>query len=102
MQQPSNNYPGLFPIAKDTYAHWGVGTFTTTGTTVEIQTQLDVVESAFATPTSYTGSAASGGHVMFCDRTVSSGAVTFARKASVDSGATFSYLMIGKKWTAPS
>ena len=74
---------------------FGEWVFVTTGTTVEVPTKLQTLIVGLATPESYTGSAAAGGHVMFCDKTITNGQVTFARKASVDSAAAFSYVLIG-------
>ncbi|MCK5020565.1 MAG: hypothetical protein KAS32_26335 [Candidatus Peribacteraceae bacterium] len=78
---------------------FGVGTFVTTGLTVEIRTEFDVVLGIVATPKSYTGSAAAGAHVMFSDLVVTAGAVTLARKVSADSGMQFSYVIYGQKIT---
>jgi len=73
----------------------GQATFTTTATTVEVPTRLTTVLAGFATPKSYTGSAAAGAEVMFCDNVITSAAVTFARKAAADSDASFNYMLIG-------
>jgi hypothetical protein len=101
--QPSNKYPGLQPLGDDAYWHFGLATFVATETTVEVPTQLDVVESAIALPVEYNGAAADGAEVMFCDRAITAGAVTFGRKVASDSATvTFSYMMFGRKWTAPA
>lgn len=76
---------------------YGTSAFTTTGTTKEvtlIAACSGKVRSAAALPFTYTNSETNGGHVMFCDLVITSGAVTFARKVSVDSDAKFSYWMI--------
>lgn len=74
---------------------FGEWAFTTTGTTVEVPTKLQTLVAAVATPESYTGTAAAAGEVLFCDKTITSGAVTVARKVAVDSGLKFSYVFIG-------
>jgi uncharacterized protein with beta-barrel porin domain len=83
------------PLQGNMVMQYGENEFATTGTTVEVPTKLQTLIAAVATPESYTGSAASGGEVLFCDKTVTSGAVTVARRVAVDSGLKFSYVFIG-------
>lgn len=74
---------------------FGEWEFTTSGTTVEVPTKLQTLIATVATPESYAGTAVAGGEVLFCDKTITSGAVTVARRVAVDSGLKFSYVFIG-------
>ena len=76
---------------------FGEYSFTTTGTTVEVPTDLTEVLFAFALPNAYAGSAVAGGEVYFCDKAITSGKVTVSRKVAVDSGNSFSYMFVGRK-----
>lgn len=75
----------------------GSASFVTTGLTVEVRTDLTRVDHVILTRQSYIGTAAAGGDALFSDGVVTSGAVTCARKVSVDSGASFNYMFIGVK-----
>lgn len=74
-------------------AHMGYATGT--GTTNELATKLTDIICAIITPTDYTETAASGGQVFSCDRAITSGRVTVARKADGGSD-VFSFLLIGR------
>ena len=74
---------------------FGEASFTTTGTTKTVPARPITLIASLALPATYTAAAASGGHVMFCSKAISSGQTTFARRASVDSGLKFSFLNIG-------
>lgn len=80
-----------------TYIQFGNDNFVTTGTTLEVPTPLANVQCVIALPEAYGASAGAGENVMFSDRTVSSGAVTLARKVGTGSADGFSYIMIGQK-----
>lgn len=83
--------------AEPVYAQFGHDNFTTTGTTKEVSTPLASIQCVIALPEVYGASAAAGENVMFSDRTVSSNAVTLARKVGTGSGDGFSYILIGQK-----
>ena len=78
----------------------GEYSFATTGTTVEVPTRLTKLVSAQVTPTE---AMTAGTSELYCDKTVTTGAVTVTRVAQVDTGGspavtsamTFSYTFIG-------
>lgn len=96
MRQPQH-VDGLIPLYDDLYMQVGQSSFSGSNTTVEVRTPLSEIVAAACIPTSYSGTAAAGGEVLFCDGVVSSGAVTVSQKAAVDSGLTFFYIFIGRK-----
>jgi hypothetical protein len=83
------------PLPGNMVMQYGEWEFTTTGTTVEVPTKLQTLIATVATPESYTGAGSAGGEVLFCDKVITSGAVTVSRKVAVDSGLKFSYIFIG-------
>lgn len=79
----------------DRLVEYGTVTFTTTGTTVEITTNLSVVELVLALPKTVTYNA---NDQLSSDGTVTTGAVTLARNSSGTSGLSAYYLMAGYRY----
>lgn len=74
---------------------WGIASFSGTGTSVEVRTQLTNVEVAIGMPKTVTYNA---NDQLSSDGVITSGAVTFARNSSGGtSGLTFMYIIIGQK-----
>jgi hypothetical protein len=76
----------------DRKVEFGTASFSGTGTTVEVSTNLTTVEVAMALPKTVTYNA---NDQLSSDGVVTSGAVTFARNASGTSGLEFYYILIG-------
>ena len=74
-------------------AHMGYATGA--GVTNELATKLADIICAIITPEDYADAAASGGQVYSCDRTITNGRVTVARKADAGSD-VFQFLLIGR------
>ncbi|GAI94981.1 unnamed protein product [marine sediment metagenome] len=83
-------------------AHIGQATWSAyDAVTNELPTKLAEIKTALLTPATYTESAAAGVQVMFCDRTIASGAVTIERKVTGDTTGngvvdTFNFMLIGR------
>lgn len=74
-------------------AHMGYATGA--GVTNELATKLTDIICAIITPEDYADAAAAGGQVYSCDRAITAGRVTIARK--VDAGSdVFQFLLIGR------
>lgn len=72
----------------DRLVQTGLVSFSGTDTTVEVSTDLTSVEWAVAL-------SSSAAEALFCDRTVTSGAVTISRAAAGASGMEVQYMFIG-------
>jgi len=75
----------------------GEGAFTTTGTTVEISTRLTQCVCALITNVDPTYATNTSADQMYCDRAISSNAITVSRAASGKSGLKFNFAFIGYK-----
>lgn len=69
--------------------------------TNELATKLTEIKMALLTPGSYTETAGAGLQVMFCDRTITSGAVSIERRVTGDTTGdghvdTFNFILIGR------
>lgn len=74
----------------------GEASFATTGTSVEVRTQLSVIKAAFFTLKVTIGSLDAEDTQLSTDGAVSSGAVTVERPASGLSGLTIYYRFVGQ------
>ena len=104
MGRPNDGFPGLIPLGEDLYIDVGRGTYSTTDSEATVRTQLDEIAFGIA-GVNDTFSAATDAGVMdtlHVGLAVSSGAVTITRSSKATSGATFFYMLIGRKFTAPS
>jgi hypothetical protein len=70
--------------------------FTTTGTTVQVPTQLQVCHCALALPDAAMTHTSNSADLLYCDRTVDSDGITVSRGASGTSDLGFNYLFIGQ------
>jgi len=75
----------------------GEGAFTTTGTTVEISTRLTQCICALITNVDPTYATNTSADQVYCDRAISSNAITVTRGASGKSGLKFNFAFIGYK-----
>lgn len=73
-----------------------VGYATGDGTTNELATKLKDIIAAIITPHEYNAVAADGIDVYSCDRTITSGRVTVARKVDDPGYDVFNFLLIGR------
>jgi len=81
----------------DLLVETGEGAFATTGTTVEIATRLTHCVSAEITPVDPTYATNTSADQVYCDRVITSNAITVTRAASGKSGMKFSYTFKGYK-----
>jgi len=90
-----NLITGIFESG-DRLIEIGEASFTGTGATVEVSTDLSAVDAVFLLPKSTTYNA---NDLLSSDGVVTSGAVTVARNATGGtSGLTFYYMFIGRRW----
>jgi len=75
----------------------GEGAFATTGTTVEISTRLTQCVCALITNVDPTYATNTSADQVYCDRAISSNAITVTRGASGKSGLKFNFAFIGYK-----
>lgn len=78
----------------DRLVEFGTASFTTTGTTVEVTTNITTVETIICMPSTVTYNA---NDQLSSDGVITSGAVTVARNSSGTSGLTFYYIIIGTR-----
>lgn len=77
---------------EDGIVTYGYGTFTTSGTTAELEVDQATIDFVHLTPKV---NAYDVDDLLFCDGVVSSGAITVTRDASGTSGLDFWYMVIG-------
>lgn len=75
----------------------GEGAFSSTGTTVEISTRLTQCICAHITPVDPAYATNTSADQVYCDRVITSNAITVTRGASGTSGMKFNFMFIGYK-----
>lgn len=81
----------------DLLVEQGEGAFSSTGTTVEISTRLTQCTSAHITPVNPTYATNTSADQVYCDRVISSNAITVARGANGTSDMKFNFIFFGYK-----
>jgi len=105
-----DQFPGLIPMGGDFYMQIGKAAFSgvyTDTTSVPLRTQLDEITVGMAqvydTYSPATDANDIHKYALFVDVAVSSGAIAIYRSSQgAVSGLPFNYILIGKKYTAPS